>query len=163
MNTFQAWFEHLAIRGKLTLLASLSSGFALLLAGLVLAIADYRSDQKDLLHRVETQAQIAARDTAAAVAFDDADAARRSLAALSADTAFVAAAIRRMDHSVLALYGPDLTARPDGDLIHIQTEVVLDGPLGVLEVWLARDPRPPVETAVRWLWQVLLGPSAVER
>ena len=35
--------------------------------------------------------------------------------------------------------------------------------LGVLEVWLARDPRPPVEVAVRWLWQVLLGPSAVER
>jgi AcrR family transcriptional regulator len=32
--------------------------------------------------------------------------------------------------------------------------------LGVLEVWLARDPRPPVETAVRWLWQVLLGPTA---
>ncbi|WP_309708951.1 TetR/AcrR family transcriptional regulator [Pseudolysinimonas sp.] len=35
--------------------------------------------------------------------------------------------------------------------------------LGVLEAWVTRDPRPPVETAVRWLWQVLLGPSAVER
>jgi AcrR family transcriptional regulator len=35
--------------------------------------------------------------------------------------------------------------------------------LGVLEVWLARDPRPPVETAVAWLWKVLLGPTPVER
>jgi signal transduction histidine kinase len=139
MNAFQAWFERLAIRGKLTLLASLSSGFALLLAGLVLAIADYRSDQKDLLHRLETQAQIAARDSAAAVAFDDTDAAKRSLSALSADTALVAAAIRRVDNSVLALYGPDQTAKPNGDLIHIKTDIVLDGPLGVLEVWARRD------------------------
>jgi AcrR family transcriptional regulator len=35
--------------------------------------------------------------------------------------------------------------------------------LGVLEMWLARDPRPPVETAVQWLWAVLLGPTAVGR
>ena len=32
--------------------------------------------------------------------------------------------------------------------------------LGVLEAWLTRDPRPPVETAVQWLWAVLLGPVA---
>lgn len=31
--------------------------------------------------------------------------------------------------------------------------------LGVLGVWLTRDPRPPVETAVTWLWTVLLGPQ----
>lgn len=35
--------------------------------------------------------------------------------------------------------------------------------LGVLEAWLARDPRPPVETAVQWLWSVLLGPQAFDR
>ena len=35
--------------------------------------------------------------------------------------------------------------------------------LGVLEVWLTRDPRPPVETAVQWLWKVLLGPQAFDR
>jgi signal transduction histidine kinase len=139
MIAFQAWFEHLAIRGKLTLLASLSSGVALLLAGLVLAIADYRTDQIDLLHRLQTQAEITARDSAAAVAFDDADAAKRSLSALTADTAFVAGTIRRVDGSVLALYGPDLTARPDEDLIRIQADIVLDGPLGVVEVWARRD------------------------
>jgi len=31
--------------------------------------------------------------------------------------------------------------------------------LGVIEAWLARDPRPSVDTAVGWLWQVLLGPQ----
>jgi signal transduction histidine kinase len=139
MNAFQAWFEHLPIRGKLTLLASLSSGVALLLAGLVLAIADYRSDQNDLMRRLETQAQITARDSAAAVAFDDADAAKRSLSALSADKAFVAALIRRVDHSVLALYGPDPIANPNPDLIHVEADIVLDGPLGGLEVWAKRD------------------------
>jgi AcrR family transcriptional regulator len=35
--------------------------------------------------------------------------------------------------------------------------------LGVLGVWLSRDPRPPVETAVTWLWMVLLGPQAFDR
>lgn len=35
--------------------------------------------------------------------------------------------------------------------------------LGVLDVWLSRDPRPPVETAVTWLWAVLLGPQAFDR
>jgi len=31
--------------------------------------------------------------------------------------------------------------------------------LGVLEAWLTRNPRPSAETAVGWLWQVLLGPQ----
>lgn len=35
--------------------------------------------------------------------------------------------------------------------------------LGVIEAWLARDPRPPVDTAVSWLWSVLLGPQAFDR
>lgn len=35
--------------------------------------------------------------------------------------------------------------------------------LGVIGAWLSRDPRPPVETAVQWLWQVLLGPQAFDR
>ncbi|GAA2042204.1 hypothetical protein GCM10009819_30680 [Agromyces tropicus] len=31
--------------------------------------------------------------------------------------------------------------------------------LGVIEAWLARDPRPPVATAAEWVWRVLLGPG----
>ncbi|MEZ5190282.1 MAG: hypothetical protein R2717_04960 [Schumannella sp.] len=32
--------------------------------------------------------------------------------------------------------------------------------LGVLGVWLKREPRPDAEVAARWMWRVLLGPSA---
>ncbi|UOE43486.1 TetR/AcrR family transcriptional regulator [Agromyces larvae] len=32
--------------------------------------------------------------------------------------------------------------------------------LGVIEAWLERDPRPPVEVAVDWVWRMLLGPGA---
>lgn len=35
--------------------------------------------------------------------------------------------------------------------------------LAVLEAWLTREPRPPVETAVGWMWRVLLGPQAFNR
>ncbi|WP_438854426.1 TetR/AcrR family transcriptional regulator [Agromyces sp. M3QZ16-3] len=31
--------------------------------------------------------------------------------------------------------------------------------LGVIEAWLAREPRPSVETAAGWLWRMLLGPG----
>lgn len=30
--------------------------------------------------------------------------------------------------------------------------------LGVIEAWIARDPLPPVETAVDWVWSLLVGP-----
>lgn len=33
--------------------------------------------------------------------------------------------------------------------------------LGVIEAWLARDPLPPVVTAVDWVWQVLMGPVSI--
>jgi AcrR family transcriptional regulator len=31
--------------------------------------------------------------------------------------------------------------------------------LGVIEAWLARDPRPPAATAGDWVWRVLIGPG----
>jgi AcrR family transcriptional regulator len=62
----------------------------------------------------------------------------------------------------------DAVATSHADTFHdIPPDVLAAGlsgsVLGVLEVWLARDPRPPVETAVEWLWTVLLGPSPAER
>ena len=62
----------------------------------------------------------------------------------------------------------DAVASSHADTFHdIPPDVLAAGlsgsVLGVLEVWLARDPRPPVETAVTWLWTVLLGPTPAER
>ncbi len=31
--------------------------------------------------------------------------------------------------------------------------------IAVIETWLAREPRPPVETAAGWVWRVLIGPG----
>ncbi|MEO5535782.1 MAG: TetR/AcrR family transcriptional regulator [Pseudolysinimonas sp.] len=35
--------------------------------------------------------------------------------------------------------------------------------LAVIQVWVARDPRPPAETAAMWVWQVLLGPALTQQ
>lgn len=34
--------------------------------------------------------------------------------------------------------------------------------LGVVRAWLDQDPRPPVEVAVEWVWQILTGPRYPE-
>ncbi|MFF2389444.1 TetR/AcrR family transcriptional regulator [Agromyces sp. NPDC058104] len=47
----------------------------------------------------------------------------------------------------------------DGLPLDIVGAGIAGSALGVIEAWLARDPRPPVETAAEWLWRVLLGPG----
>ena len=79
------------IRGKLLLLTSLSSGAALLLAGVALAWSAYRHNAIDLAERAATQARITASNTVAAVAFRDPAAATKTLEALRADSDVIAA------------------------------------------------------------------------
>ncbi len=122
------------------MLAILVAGMALLLAGLVLTVADYRADQQEMRRRLETQAKITARDSAAAVAFDDHEAATRSLSALSADSSIVTAEIHYASGGVLAHFGRDLTAVIDrNQFVHVQTEILLDGTIGSVHVWANRD------------------------
>lgn len=140
MNALKQWFERLAIGGKLTLLAILVSGMALLLAGIVLTVADYRADQQEMGRRLETQANITARDSAAAVAFDDHEAATRSLSALSADSSIVAAEIHYAQGGVLARFGRDLASAPDrNQFVHVKADIELDGIIGSLHLWAKRD------------------------
>jgi signal transduction histidine kinase/DNA-binding response OmpR family regulator len=140
MNGLKQWFERLPIGSKLTMLAILVAGMALLLAGVVLTIADYRADQQDMWVRLETQAKITARDSAAAVAFDDREAATRSLSALSADASIVAAEIHYASGGVLARFGRDLSAAPDrNELVHVRTDIELDGVIGSLQLWANRN------------------------
>src|SRR3954451_15168292 len=101
MSAIHQWLGSLPIRGKLMLLATFASGIALVLAGAVLAVADYHSGRVALLRRLQTQAEITARNSAAALAFEDAKAAGSTLAALAADHAIVAAEILRMDATPL--------------------------------------------------------------
>ncbi len=137
----------LPIRGKLMLLASFASGMALLLAGIVLTIADYQSGRQALLQRLQTHAQITARNSSAAVAFDDAQAANHTLEALSSDRAIVATEILRKDGTVLARYGRPMNAAArkfpglgeahterEG-LIHVNAPVTLQEFIGTVNLW----------------------------
>lgn len=140
MSAVKPWFERLPIGGKLTLLSILVSGMALLLAGLVLTIADYRADQQEMWRRLATQANITARDSEAAVAFDDREAAARSLSALSADPSIVAAEIHYAHGGVLARFGSELSATAEREqFVHVKADIVLDGIIGSVHLWANRD------------------------
>ena len=98
----RVWLASIPIRGKLMLLASLASATALVIAAIIISVMDYRQGRYALFHRLQTQADVVAIGTAAAVAFDDEAAADRALDALAADHAIVQAVVFRSDGSRLA-------------------------------------------------------------
>jgi two-component system sensor histidine kinase/response regulator len=147
MNSLKRWLGSLPVRAKLMLLASFASGMALLLAGIVLTLADYHSNRRALVQRLQIQAEITARNSSAAVAFDDPQAATHTLDALSADRAIVAAEILRKDGTLLAKHGlavseaarpfPDVGgAQPEPDgLIQVHAAVTLGEHIGTVNLW----------------------------
>ena len=140
MNAVKKWFERLPIGGKLTMLASLVSGLALLISGLVLTIADYRADQHEMWRRLQTQAQITARDSEAAVAFEDNEAANPLVVGIERGSAIVAAEIRRSgDQSAGALRPRPGSRAERPDLIHVAADIVLDGNIGTVHLWAKRQ------------------------
>lgn len=76
-------------------------------------------------------------------------------------SAIVTARVRDRIEQV-AMEGISLSASPayDGVPLEVVAAGVTGAALGVVRAWLERDPRPSVETAVGWLWQVLLGPGS---
>jgi two-component system sensor histidine kinase/response regulator len=140
-------FAALPIRTKIILLASLSSAMALILAGTAIAYTDFMSGKRALMHRLQTQAQITATHSAAAVAFDDADAAAHALEALRSDRAIMAAEIRRADGTQLAkkeflrkigtVHVDDIRephTEANGD-VHVAATIVLEQDIGTLSLW----------------------------
>ncbi|HVX08905.1 TetR/AcrR family transcriptional regulator [Humibacter sp.] len=47
----------------------------------------------------------------------------------------------------------------DGVPLEVVAAGITGAAMGVVRAWLERDPRPSVEVAAGWLWQVLLGPG----
>jgi two-component system, sensor histidine kinase and response regulator len=136
MSALKRRFSSLGIRGKLMLLVTLASAMALLTAGAVLILVDYQSAQLALVQRLDTQARITAKNSAAALAFDDSEAASGILGALTADRAIVAAQVVRTNGTVLAQHG--VTGRDPQALIHVHADVRLDEALGEVHLWATR-------------------------
>ena len=148
MNACNRRLASLPIRSKLMLLTSFASGAALILAGIIMGIIQYRSDEQALAHRLQTQAEITARNSAAAVAFDDGEAAAQMLKALSADRAIIGANILRRDGTLLAQFGHiyDLrgmhagnTHMDPGNHVHVVAQIMLDGHIGTLHLWATHE------------------------
>ncbi len=127
------WASRLSIRSKVMLLSILTSSLALLVAGAVLGWNDYRDGQRALLDHLRTQARVTALHSAAAVAFDDRDAAAKTLAALSADPEIAAAEIRSRDGSLLAQSGFDRGT--PSVLPPVSADIALGETLGAVSLW----------------------------
>jgi len=112
------------------LLMSVAIGMALFIAGAVVAITTYRSGHQALIQRLQTQADITAINSSAAVAFDDAEAATRTLKSLGADRAIVLAQLLRMDGSPLAreMFGKALPT--EGKFVEVSANVMLPQRIG---------------------------------
>jgi len=140
------WFARLPLRNKIVLLACAASGSALLIASLFLAFTDYSSNRQALLHRLQTQAKMIAVNSAAALAFDDEQAAQKNLDALTADEAIVRAEIVRQNGTLLAEERFDVNASlrtkfarqasaDTVEIIHVAAPVQLGEKLGSVHVW----------------------------
>jgi signal transduction histidine kinase/CheY-like chemotaxis protein len=123
------------IRGKLMLLTSLSSGLALIIAGLAIGATAWRDGHRNLEQRATTQARITASNSIAAVAFDDAPAAAKALESLRAADEVVAAEIRRADGSVLSRVQFKAHSAA-ADEFAVTADIELGERIGVVELWV---------------------------
>jgi two-component system, sensor histidine kinase and response regulator len=131
----------LPIRIKLMLFACLSSGVALVISGGIHTVHDYAAGKSRLLHRLQIQTDVMALNSAAAVAFDDPEAAGHTLEALQADLAVVHAAIVRADGSTFVSRSFRRQSSPPAidDMLYAQADIKLDDRIGSVRLWASTD------------------------
>jgi signal transduction histidine kinase/CheY-like chemotaxis protein/HPt (histidine-containing phosphotransfer) domain-containing protein len=127
------WLQRMSIRSKVMLLTTLSSSLALVVAGAVMGWSVYRDGHRELLERLNAQASVAALHSAAAVAFDDQEAAAKTLEALAADNEIVAAEIWRKNGTLLARAAFHRGSK--STLAVVSADVKLGEPIGLLRLW----------------------------
>jgi signal transduction histidine kinase/CheY-like chemotaxis protein len=126
------WFSSLPIRLKLVLLAAVVGAISLLASAGINTTADFYAGRNALVHRLHTQAQIAALNSAAALSFEDAQVATHILEALKADTAVVAAEIEDSDgHRFVHV---NLGKRP-GHILVVSEDIILGERIGRVTLW----------------------------
>jgi signal transduction histidine kinase/CheY-like chemotaxis protein len=157
MISLRRWLGSRPIRTKLTALTSFSSALALVLAGIVLSVIDYRSGRHALVQRLEVMAQTTAINAGAAIAFNDADVAEVTLAALMADHAVIAAEVLRANGSVLAKRGR-VPGSDDGLIEIVKPAELNNGVIGSVRLWAtSAEVREEMLTQSVILFGVILG------
>ena len=133
------WLIGIPIRGKLMLLGGSVAALALVISGVVLVYFAYVGTKSELQHRLQTHANIMAISSAAALAFDDAEAAQTTVQALAGERAILAAEIRRADNSVFITHTfvqrPLEEIRNGDDVVHVIADVNLQRRIGTGHVW----------------------------
>ena len=126
------WFSSLPIRLKLVLLAAVVGAVALFASAGINTTSDFYSGRNALVHRLHTQAQIAALNSSAALSFDDVEVATHILEALRADTAIVSAEIERADGQ--RFVHVNLRQRP-GHILVVSEDIVVGERVGRVTLW----------------------------
>jgi two-component system sensor histidine kinase/response regulator len=126
----KSWLTSVPIRAKLMLLASVAGIVALAISGGINAYAQYHTGSNALVHRLQMHAAMAALNGAAALAFNDTEAASKVLNALRVDAAVTGASITQKDGTQLAAWGP-ADAHAD---IQVQADVTLGESIGTVRI-----------------------------
>jgi signal transduction histidine kinase/HPt (histidine-containing phosphotransfer) domain-containing protein len=126
----KSWLTSVPIRAKLMLLASVAGIVALAISGGINAYTQYHTGSNALVHRLQMHAEMAALNGAAALAFNDAEAASKVLNALRVDAAVTGASILHKDGTQLAAWG---SADAHAD-IQVRADVALGESIGTVRI-----------------------------
>lgn len=133
------WLSKLPIRGKLLWLVTIVATIAMLICSAVLIWYGHEAGSRALRNRVQTHADVMAMSSAAALAFEDEEAAKNTLLALAKDPTILGARIVRADGSTFTEHAfidqsfEQILARRDA--VHLSADVVVDERIGTIHLW----------------------------
>jgi signal transduction histidine kinase/CheY-like chemotaxis protein len=137
---YSAWFRRQSMARKLTTTALVTSGVSLLAACTVFATYDYLNSRSRLVRDVTVLADIVGINSAAAVTFRDATAARDTLRATAVNDHILEARLFTADGTLLATYTrPDLAPSP---VTPLPANAPDEGPIARFEQGRLRIIRP---------------------
>ena len=103
-GSHRPWLASLSIRHKLTVLGTLTTGTALLLAGAAFVIHEAGQFRRNTIRELRTLAEVVGENTAAALAFRDGKAAKDTLRGLSVDRRVRTGCVYDIDKKLFATY-----------------------------------------------------------
>jgi signal transduction histidine kinase/DNA-binding response OmpR family regulator len=116
MKSYLRVFSDLSIKRKLTILAMISSGVALMTACTMFLAFDVVMCREELTKSVQLHAAIVGQNSTAALSFNDANDARQTLMSLRADPHVVSACIYDAEGRIFATYALGQQGDPDAEV-----------------------------------------------